>query len=47
MYKSRIEAFKAKYEPQPGQQPFGREQFDHLLGHCGAICDYPANVFSP
>lgn len=42
-----MEAFKAKYKPQPGQQPFGHEQFDHLLGHCGAICDYPANVFGP
>ncbi|KAK7413485.1 hypothetical protein QQX98_007633 [Neonectria punicea] len=42
-----MEAFKAKYETQPGQQPFGREEFDHLLGHCGAICDYPANVFGP
>lgn len=41
------EGLEAKYDPQPGQKPFGREQFDQLLGHCGAICDYPANVFGP
>ncbi|KAF5007155.1 hypothetical protein FDECE_6508 [Fusarium decemcellulare] len=41
------DAIKRKYEPQPGQKHPDREDFDQLLGHCGAICDYPANVFGP
>ncbi|KAF4980004.1 hypothetical protein FZEAL_3866 [Fusarium zealandicum] len=41
------EALRRKYEPQPGQKPLGRDDFDQLLGHCGAICDYPANCFGP
>ncbi|KAJ4217652.1 hypothetical protein NW759_008963 [Fusarium solani] len=36
-----------KYDLQPGQEPLGRKDFDQLLGHCGAICDYPANCFGP
>lgn len=40
-----IEGFKAKYDPAPGQKPFGREEFDQLLGHCSAACDTPANAF--
>jgi hypothetical protein len=42
-----IEAFKAKYNPAPGQKPFGREEFDQLLGHCSAACDTPTNAFGP
>jgi len=41
------EAFHRKYGLQPGQEPLGRKDFDQLLGHCGAICDYPANCFGP
>lgn len=42
-----IEGFKAKYDPEPGQKPFGREEFDQLLGHCSAACDTPTNAFGP
>lgn len=28
-------------------KPFGRAQFDQLLGHCAAITDGPANSFGP
>lgn len=42
-----IEGFKAKYDPAPGRKPFGREEFDQLLGHCSAACDTPANAFGP
>ncbi|RSL71472.1 hypothetical protein CEP54_001356 [Fusarium duplospermum] len=41
------EAFHRKYDLQPGQEPLSRKDFDQLLGHCGAICDYPANCFGP
>lgn len=27
--------------------PFGREQWDMLLGHCAAVCDIPAVCFGP
>ncbi|POS71726.1 hypothetical protein DHEL01_v209878 [Diaporthe helianthi] len=42
-----IDGFKAKYDPAPGQKPFGREEFDQLLGHCSAACDTPTNSFVP
>ncbi|KAJ0120149.1 hypothetical protein J7T55_001004 [Diaporthe amygdali] len=42
-----VEGFKAKYDPASGRKPFGREEFDQLLGHCSAACDTPANAFGP
>ncbi|KAK1544743.1 hypothetical protein CPAR01_02245 [Colletotrichum paranaense] len=42
-----MEGMHAKQNPKPDQQPFGRTEFDQLLGHCGAICDMPANFFEP
>ncbi|KAJ0305985.1 hypothetical protein COL516b_005098 [Colletotrichum fioriniae] len=42
-----MEGMHAKKTPQPGQQPFGRTEFDQLLGHCGAVWDMPANFFGP
>ncbi|KAF4851853.1 hypothetical protein CGCSCA4_v003305 [Colletotrichum siamense] len=41
------EGMHAKMNPQPGQKPFGRTEFDQLLGHCGAVCDLPPNFFGP
>lgn len=37
------DAFAAKYE---GRGTFGRKQWDALLGHCQAVCDWPAVAFS-
>jgi hypothetical protein len=37
------DAFAAKYD---GIGTFGREQWDQLLGHCQAICDWPAVAFA-
>ncbi|KXH47567.1 hypothetical protein CNYM01_11912 [Colletotrichum nymphaeae SA-01] len=42
-----MEGMHAKQNPKSGQQPFGRTEFDQLLGHCGAVCDMPANFFGP
>ncbi|KXH64121.1 hypothetical protein CSAL01_10896 [Colletotrichum salicis] len=42
-----MEGMQAKQNPKPGQQPFGSTEFDQLLGHCGAVCDMPANFFGP
>ncbi|KAF6828493.1 hypothetical protein CPLU01_08475 [Colletotrichum plurivorum] len=42
-----MEGMHAKQNPKPGQKPFGRAEFDQLLGHCGAVCDMPANFFGP
>ncbi|KAL2875855.1 hypothetical protein SGCOL_009003 [Colletotrichum sp. CLE4] len=36
-----MEGMHAKQTPKPGQQLFGRTEFDQLLGHC----DMPANFF--
>lgn len=33
-----MEAFNAKYH---GKGSFGKEQWDQLLGHCGAVTDFP------
>lgn len=37
------DAFAAKYD---GEGTFGREQWDQLLGHCQAVCDWPAVAFA-
>ncbi|KAI6716159.1 NAD dependent epimerase/dehydratase [Diplocarpon mali] len=36
-------AFEAKYN---GIGTFGREEWDSLLGHCQAVCDWPAICFA-
>lgn len=41
------EGIEAKYSASPSRPPFGRAEFDQLLGHCAACCDYPSNVFGP
>lgn len=38
-----MEAFRAKFD---GVGTFGREQWDQLLGHCGAVTDQPAVIFA-
>lgn len=38
-----MDAFAAKYE---GKGKFGREEWDALLGHCQAVCDWPAVAFA-
>jgi hypothetical protein len=40
-----IDALNAKYFGKG--KPFGRAEFDKLLGHCAAITDGPANCFGP
>jgi hypothetical protein len=37
------QAFAAKYD---GQGSFDRANWDQLLGHCRAVCDWPAIAFS-
>ena len=37
------DAFAAKFD---GEGKFGREQWDQLLGHCQAVCDWPAVAFA-
>ena len=37
------DAFAAKFD---GRGNFGREQWDQLLGHCQAVCDWPAVAFA-
>ena len=39
-----IDALNAKYFAKG--KPFGRAEFDKLLGHCAAITDGPANCLS-
>jgi len=39
------EAFRAKYDLVG--KPYGREEFDQLLGHCMATTDFPACVLGP
>ena len=39
-----MEALKAKYDG--AGKPYGREEFDRLLGHCQAVSDIPAVVFA-
>ena len=38
-----MDAFAAKYD---GKGKFGREEWDSLLGHCMAVCDWPAIAFT-
>lgn len=38
------EAIKGKYF---GGVPFTRQDWDQLLGHCQAVCDFPACAFGP
>ena len=38
-----MEAFRAKFD---GIGTFGKEQWDALLGHCGAVTDQPAILFA-
>jgi hypothetical protein len=38
-----LDAFAAKYENGP---PFTRKNWDQLLGHCQAVCDWPAAAFA-
>lgn len=39
-----MEAIRAKFD---GVGTFEREQWDQLLGHCGAVTDQPAILFAP
>ena len=39
-----MDAIHGKYG---GGQPFTREEWDQLLGHCQAVCDFPACAFAP
>lgn len=42
------EAEEVKYFPMlGGPKPFGRTEFDQLLGNYGAICDAPFITFAP
>ncbi|KAA8573173.1 hypothetical protein EYC84_003682 [Monilinia fructicola] len=38
------DAFDAKYHNGPA---FTRADWDQLLGHCQAVCDWPAVAFAP
>lgn len=38
-----LDAYRAKFEHTG--KPFGREEFDKLLGHCMAVTDVPCAVF--
>jgi len=40
------DALEAKFNPNSGIKPFGRAEFDNLLGHWGACTDRPACVFA-
>ena len=41
-----LEALDAKFRPSPnGRKPYGRNEFDQLLGHCGAGGDGPLMIF--
>ncbi|EQB59524.1 hypothetical protein CGLO_00066 [Colletotrichum gloeosporioides Cg-14] len=40
-----IEALRAKYDGQG--RLFDRRDWDMLLGHCQAVCDFPAAAFAP
>jgi hypothetical protein len=39
-----MDALTAKYDGIG--TPFGREQWDQLLGDCQAVCDWPACAFA-
>ncbi|KAK4962870.1 hypothetical protein LTR10_000497 [Elasticomyces elasticus] len=40
------EAIEAKFNPTSGKKPFGRREFDNLLGYWSACTDQPAALFS-
>ena len=40
------EALTAKFEPDSGIKPFGRAEFDNLLGKWGATTDQPASIMA-
>ncbi|KAL6717844.1 hypothetical protein ACLMJK_003929 [Lecanora helva] len=39
-----LDAIEAKFE---GGKPFGKKDWDRLLGHCQAVTDFPAVLFGP
>ncbi|KAK0337353.1 hypothetical protein LTR91_016606 [Friedmanniomyces endolithicus] len=39
------DAIEAKFNPTSGRKPFGRPEFDNLLGYWGACTDQPAVLF--
>ncbi|KAK0937714.1 hypothetical protein LTR29_010715 [Friedmanniomyces endolithicus] len=39
------DAIEAKFNPSSGKRPFGRPEFDNLLGYWGACTDQPAVLF--
>lgn len=39
-----LEALEAKYDGKG--KPYGRAEFDKLLGHCQAVCNMPALCFA-
>lgn len=39
-----MEALEAKYDGKG--KPYGREEFDKLLGHCQGVSDMPAILFT-
>lgn len=39
------QAFLAKFKNHG--EPFGKQQWDQLLGHCQAVCDLPTSAFIP
>ena len=41
-----VEALEAKFEPERAVAPFGRAEFDNLLGKWSAVTDQPA-MFMP
>ncbi|KAK3709597.1 hypothetical protein LTR37_010818 [Vermiconidia calcicola] len=41
-----LEAFAAKFDLDSSIQPFGRAEFDQLLGHWGGTTDQPAAFFA-
>lgn len=40
-----FDAIDAKFNDQSQKKPFGRTEFDQLLGHVGAVTDVPCIVF--
>ncbi|KAK4540193.1 hypothetical protein LTR36_009691 [Oleoguttula mirabilis] len=40
------EALEAKFQPDSALKPFGRAEFDNLLGHWAACTDQPAAIFA-
>lgn len=40
-----MDALDAKFNPESTKKPFGKTEFDQLLGHCSGIMDVPAIMF--